>query len=415
MAKQYDVIVLGAGAAGLMCAATAGHQGHSVLVLDHANKPGKKILMSGGGRCNFTNLNTTPAHFTSANPHFCKSALNRYSPWHFVELVERHGVEHVEKAPGQLFCAGSSKDILQVLLTECEWAGAEVRLNTSVTHVNDRPVNGADGGEGQGVDPALLESVAEGFRLRTGGGELRARRLVVATGGLSIPTLGAGPFGYRLAERFGLNLLPTRAGLVPFTLQPADKDWLAELAGVSAEVAAEAGGRRFEEPLLITHRGVSGPAMLQVSSFWRPGDAVTVDWLPALADPAAALRQARAEQPASSVEKWLRGFFSQRLAATLAGHFGWHGPLQHQGNERLAEIAAVLKGWRFKPAGTEGYRTAEVTLGGVDTDAVSSKTFEAKAVPGLHFIGEVLDVTGELGGFNFQWAWASAHAAGLAL
>ncbi|MBF5056565.1 hypothetical protein Y5W_01859 [Alcanivorax sp. 521-1] len=415
MTERYDVIVLGAGAAGLMCAATAGYQGHSVLVLDHANKPGKKILMSGGGRCNFTNLNTTPAHFTSANPHFCKSALNRYSPWHFLELVERHGVEHVEKAPGQLFCAGSSKEILQVLLTECDWAGAEVRLNTSVTHVNDRPVAGADGGEGQGADPALVASAADGFRLRTAGGELHARRLVVATGGLSIPTLGAGPFGYRLAERFGLTVLPTRAGLVPFTLQPADKAWLAELAGVSAEVAAEAGGRRFQEPLLITHRGLSGPAMLQVSSFWRPGDEVAVDWLPALADPAAALRQARAEQPAAGVEKWLRGFFSQRLAATLAEHFGWRGPLQHQSNERLAQIAALLKGWRFKPAGTEGYRTAEVTLGGLDTDAVSSKTFEAKAVPGLFFIGEVLDVTGELGGFNFQWAWASAHAAAQAL
>ncbi|MBL7250178.1 NAD(P)/FAD-dependent oxidoreductase [Alloalcanivorax marinus] len=409
MTEHYDVIVLGAGAAGLMCAATAGYQGHSVLVLDHANKPGKKILMSGGGRCNFTNLNTTPAHFTSANPHFCKSALNRYSPWHFLELVERHGVEHVEKAPGQLFCAGSSKEILQVLLTECEWAGAQVRLNTSVTHLNDVPV------DGEGAEPDLAERVADGFRLRTAGGKLHARRLVVATGGLSIPTLGAGPFGYRLAERFNLAVLPTRAGLVPFTLQPADKAWLAELAGVSAEVAAEAGGRRFEEPLLITHRGLSGPAMLQVSSFWRPGDAVSVDWLPALADPAAALRQARAEQPTSGVEKWLRGFFSQRLAATLVARFGWEGPLQHHGNERLAEIAAVLKGWRFKPAGTEGYRTAEVTLGGVDTGAVSSKTFEAKAVPGLYFIGEVLDVTGELGGFNFQWAWASAHAAGSAL
>tara|TARA_A100001391_G_scaffold122155_1_gene83313 strand:- start:2065 stop:3315 length:1251 start_codon:yes stop_codon:yes gene_type:complete len=416
MAEQYDVIVLGAGAAGLMCAATAGYQGHSVLVLDHANKAGKKILMSGGGRCNFTNLNTTPAHFTSANPHFCKSALNRYSPWHFLEMVERHGVEHVEKAPGQLFCAGSSKDILQVLLTECEWAGARVRLNTAVTHLNGVPVEGQESPANESPDPTLAERVADGFRLRTaGGGELRARRLVVATGGLSIPTLGAGPFGYRLAERFGLGVLPTRAGLVPFTLQPADKSWLAELAGVSAEVAAEAGGRRFQEPLLITHRGLSGPAMLQVSSFWAPGDPVTVDWLPALADPAAALRAARAEQPATAVEKWLRGFVSQRLAAALSEHFGWHGPLQHHGNERLAEIAAVLKGWRFKPSGTEGYRTAEVTLGGIDTDAVSSKTFEAKAVPGLHFIGEVLDVTGELGGFNFQWAWASGHAAGLAL
>ncbi|HAD44336.1 MAG TPA: aminoacetone oxidase family FAD-binding enzyme, partial [Alcanivorax sp.] len=312
--------------------------------------------------------------------------------------------------PGQLFCDTSSKAILQVLLTECEWAGAEVRLNTAVTHINDRPV-----GEGAAGGPPETDADERGFRLRTGSGEIRCERLVIAAGGLSIPTLGASAFAYRVAERFGLKVLPTRAGLVPFTLQPADKAWLAELSGVSAEVRAEAGGRAFAEPLLITHRGLSGPAMLQVSSFWTPGDAVTVDWLPALADPLAALRQARHEQPGTGVEKWLRGFFSQRLAGALAAHFGWSGPLQHYSNEALAEIASVLKGWRFKPSGTEGYRTAEVTLGGVDTDSVSSKTFEVKSVPGLYFIGEALDVTGELGGFNFQWAWASGWCAGQAL
>ena len=408
--QQYDVVVIGAGAAGLMCAASAGYRGRSVLVLDHANKAGKKILMSGGGRCNFTNLNTTPDHFVSANPHFCKSALHRYSPWHFVEMVERHGVGHVEKAPGQLFCDTSSKAILQVLLTECEWAGAEVRLKTSVTHINNRPVGeGADSG-------ASSQALGDGgFVLRAEGESIRCDKLVIASGGLSIPTLGAGPFAYRVAEQFGLRVLPTRAGLVPFTLQPADKEWLAALSGVSAEVRAEAGGRAFAEPMLITHRGLSGPAMLQVSSFWSPGEAVTVDWLPALADPLAALREARKAQPAAGVEKWLRGFFSQRLAAALAEHFGWSGPLQHYSNEALAEIASVLKGWRFKPSGTEGYRTAEVTLGGIDTDAVSSKTFEVKSVPGLYFIGEALDVTGELGGFNFQWAWASGWCAGQAV
>ena len=405
--QQYDVVVIGAGAAGLMCAASAGYRGRSVLVLDHANKAGKKILMSGGGRCNFTNLNTTPDHFVSANPHFCKSALNRYSPWHFVEMVERHGVGHVEKAPGQLFCDTSSKAILQVLLTECEWAGAEVRLKTSVTHINNRPV-------GEGADSGASSQALgdDGFVLRAEGESIRCDKLVIASGGLSIPTLGAGPFAYRVAEQFGLRVLPTRAGLVPFTLQPADKEWLAALSGVSAEVRAEAGGRAFAEPMLITHRGLSGPAMLQVSSFWSPGEAVTVDWLPALADPLAALREARKAQPAAGVEKWLRGFFSQRLAAALAEHFGWSGPLQHYSNEALAEIASVLKGWRFKPSGTEGYRTAEVTLGGIDTDAVSSKTFEVKSVPGLYFIGEALDVTGELGGFNFQWAWSSGWSAG---
>ncbi len=408
--QQYDVVVIGAGAAGLMCAASAGYRGRSVLVLDHANKAGKKILMSGGGRCNFTNLNTTPDHFVSANPHFCKSALNRYSPWHFVEMVERHGVGHVEKAPGQLFCDSSSKAILQVLLTECEWAGAEVRLKTSVTHINNRPV-------GEGADSGASSQALgdDGFVLRAEGESIRCDKLVIASGGLSIPTLGAGPFAYRVAEQFGLRVLPTRAGLVPFTLQPADKEWLAALSGVSAEVRAEAGGRAFAEPMLITHRGLSGPAMLQVSSFWSPGEAVTVDWLPALADPLAALREARKAQPAAGVEKWLRGFFSQRLAAALAEHFGWSGPLQHYSNEALAEIASVLKGWRFKPSGTEGYRTAEVTLGGIDTDAVSSKTFEVKSVPGLYFIGEALDVTGELGGFNFQWAWASGWCAGQAV
>ena len=408
--QQYDVVVIGAGAAGLMCAASAGYRGRSVLVLDHANKAGKKILMSGGGRCNFTNLNTTPDHFVSANPHFCKSALHRYSPWHFVELVERHGVGHVEKAPGQLFCDTSSKAILQVLLTECEWAGAEVRLKTSVTHINNRPV-------GEGADSGASSQALgdDGFVLRAEGESIRCDKLVIASGGLSIPTLGAGPFAYRVAEQFGLRVLPTRAGLVPFTLQPADKEWLAALSGVSAEVRAEAGGRAFAEPMLITHRGLSGPAMLQVSSFWSPGEAVTVDWLPALADPLAALREARKAQPAAGVEKWLRGFFSQRLAAALAEHFGWSGPLQHYSNEALAEIASVLKGWRFKPSGTEGYRTAEVTLGGIDTDAVSSKTFEVKSVPGLYFIGEALDVTGELGGFNFQWAWASGWCAGQAV
>jgi len=363
-----------------MCAASAGYRGRSVLVLDHAN------------------------------PHFCKSALHRYSPWHFVEMVERHGVGHVEKAPGQLFCDTSSKAILQVLLTECEWAGAEVRLKTSVTHINNRPV-------GEGADSGASSQALgdDGFVLRAEGESIRCDKLVIASGGLSIPTLGAGPFAYRVAEQFGLRVLPTRAGLVPFTLQPADKEWLAALSGVSAEVRAEAGGRAFAEPMLITHRGLSGPAMLQVSSFWSPGEAVTVDWLPALADPLAALREARKAQPAAGVEKWLRGFFSQRLAAALAEHFGWSGPLQHYSNEALAEIASVLKGWRFKPSGTEGYRTAEVTLGGIDTDAVSSKTFEVKSVPGLYFIGEALDVTGELGGFNFQWAWASGWCAGQAV
>ena len=391
---ETDIVVIGAGAAGLMCAATAAYQGHRVQVLDHANKAGKKILMSGGGRCNFTNLNTTPEHFVSANPHFCKSALKRYSPWHFVELVERHGIEHVEKAPGQLFCAESSKEILAVLLTECEWAGADIALNTSIKRVTKSD---------------------KGFTLTTSSGTVLCQKLVVACGGLSIPTMGATGFGYQLAEQFGLTVLPTRAGLVPFTLQPEDKAWLAELSGISTDVVARTGQARFAEPMLITHRGLSGPAMLQVSSFWTPGQAVTVDWLPQVDDPVAALAAERQQHPNRSLERWLRQYFSQRLAAALVEYFGWQGNLQQFSNERLASVAAVLKGWSFKPAGTEGYRTAEVTLGGVDTDAISSKNFEVKSVPGLHFIGEVLDVTGQLGGFNFQWAWASGWCTGLAL
>lgn len=394
VSTEVDIVVIGAGAAGLMCAATAAYQGHRVLLLDHANKAGKKILMSGGGRCNFTNLNTTPEHFVSANPHFCKSALKRYSPWHFVELVERHGIDHVEKAPGQLFCAESSKEILGILLTECDWAGADISLKTEIRRV---------------------EQAGQGFVLTTSSGVIRCAKLVVACGGLSIPTMGATGFGYQLAEQFGLNVLPTRAGLVPFTLQPDDKAWLSALSGISTEVVAEAGDARFAEPMLITHRGLSGPAMLQVSSFWAPGQPVTVDWLPAVADPFAELVAERNQHPNRGLERWLRQYFSQRLAGALVERFGWQGNLQQFSNERLANVAATLKGWQFKPSGTEGYRTAEVTLGGVDTDAISSKTFEVNTVPGLHFIGEVLDVTGQLGGFNFQWAWASGWCTGLAL
>lgn len=391
---ETDIVVIGAGAAGLMCAATAAYQGHRVLVLDHANKAGKKILMSGGGRCNFTNLNTAPEHFVSANPHFCKSALKRYSPWHFVELVERHGIEHVEKAPGQLFCAESSKEILGVLLTECEWAGAEIALNTAIKRVS---------------------KTDNGFSLATSAGTITCQKLVVACGGLSIPTMGATGFGYQLAEQFGLTVLPTRAGLVPFTLQPDDKAWLAELSGISTDVVASTARACFAEPMLITHRGLSGPAMLQVSSFWTPGQGVTVDWLPQVVDPVAELVTERQQHPNRGLERWLRQYFSQRLAAALTDQFGWQGNLQQFSNERLAAVAATLKGWSFKPSGTEGYRTAEVTLGGVDTDAISSKNFEVKSVPGLHFIGEVLDVTGQLGGFNFQWAWASGWCTGQAL
>ncbi|WP_251979022.1 BaiN/RdsA family NAD(P)/FAD-dependent oxidoreductase [Salinicola avicenniae] len=392
--KAYDVIVIGAGAAGLMCALTAGSGGRRVRVIDHANKAGKKILMSGGGRCNFTNLATTPGHFFSANPHFAISALKRYTPQHFVDLVERHGIEYVEKAPGQLFCADSAKEIVGMLLTECEWAGVEVSLSTPVTRIERR---------------------GEGMRLRAGGETLDAGAVVVATGGLSIPTLGASGFGYDIARQFGLAVTETRAALVPFTVTAPWKASLKALSGISCPVEARCGEGRYREPLLFTHRGLSGPAMLQASSHWQPGETVTIDWLPGtpVAETLAALRR---ETPRRQVGSWLGGRLPRRLAQALMQWHGWpEETLASLSNARLEAIEQVLKSWQFKPAGTEGWRTAEVTLGGVDTAAISSKTFAVDDLPQLRFIGEVLDVTGQLGGFNFQWAWASGVACGQSL
>ncbi|WP_148862220.1 BaiN/RdsA family NAD(P)/FAD-dependent oxidoreductase [Marinobacter fonticola] len=390
MPSTYDVIIIGAGAAGLMCAATAGYRGRRVLVIDHANKAGKKILMSGGGRCNFTNLNSTPANFLSANPHFCISALKRYTPQHFLELVDRHGIEHEEKAAGQLFCRDSSKDILNLLLTECEWAGAEVRLKTSVTG---------------------LRETTGGFEVRTSGGVLECGSLVIACGGLSIPTLGASGFGYEIARQFGLEVLPTRAGLVPFTLHPELKSQLAPLSGISCPVDVHCNGEHFREPMLVTHRGLSGPSMLQISSFWRPGDALQIDLLPG-EDAYHALTHLRTNKPQSTVAQYLNNHLPKRFAQAFNDLQGWQGPLQAYKNSDIEHVAQSLNHWTIKPAGTEGYRTAEVTLGGVDTRQLSSKTMAVNERPNLFFIGEVVDVTGHLGGHNFQWAWASGVAAG---
>ncbi|MCS5560654.1 MAG: NAD(P)/FAD-dependent oxidoreductase [Marinobacter nauticus] len=388
--SAYDVIIIGAGAAGLMCAATAGYRGRRVLVLDHANKPGKKILMSGGGRCNFTNLNSTPTNFLSDNPHYCISALKRYTPQDFLELVDRHGVEYEEKAPGQLFCRDSARDVLNVLLTECEWAGAEIRLKTQIQKV--REANG-------------------GYQVMTGSGVLSCESLVVACGGLSIPTMGATGFGYELARTFGLNVLPTRAGLVPFTLQPELKQQLAPLSGVSCPVDAHCHNEHFREPMLVTHRGLSGPAMLQVSSYWRPGDEVHINLLPGqpIQEDLLALRK---QKPQSTLAQYLNQHLPKRFAQAFNELQGWHGPLQGCSNQDIEQIADTLGNWTVKPAGTEGYRTAEVTLGGVDTRQLSSKTMAVLDRPNLFFIGEVVDVTGHLGGHNFQWAWASGVTAG---
>jgi predicted Rossmann fold flavoprotein len=393
-----DVVIIGAGAAGLMCAASAAYRGRTVVVLDHANKAGKKILMSGGGRCNFTNLNSAPSNFLSDNPAFCISALKRYPPHHFLELVERHGVEWCEKAPGQLFCSDSSKEIVRVLLTECEWAGADVRLDTAITDIRKTD------------EQYILRTVTGGSTA-----SITCQSVVVACGGLSIPTMGATGFGYQIAEQFGLTVLPRSAGLVPFTLQPKDKQHLEPLSGVAVDVSVSVSShseRHYREPMLITHRGLSGPSMLQISSFWRPGDALTIDLLPDENALLASLKQLRKDKPTMLLARFLSTPLTKRFADSLCEWRGWNQPLQHYSNEQLDEIVQQLKAWQIKPSGTEGYRTAEVTLGGVDTRQLSSKTMMANDVEGLYFIGEAVDVTGELGGHNFQWAWASGWCAG---
>ena len=390
MAGHYDAIVVGAGAAGLMCALTAGGRGLRVLVVEHANKVGKKILMSGGGRCNFTNTGTTPANYLSANPHFCKSALARYTPWHFIDLVRKHGIAYHEKAPGQLFCDVSSKLVVKMLLDECAAAGVEVR-----THCAIERVEAADAG---------------GFRLRTAQGSFAAPALVVASGGLSIPSLGASGFGYELARQLGHAVLPTRAGLVPLTLSGRHQERLQDLSGVSLEVEARCNGRSFREALLFTHRGVSGPAILQISSYWQPGDAISINLLPHI-DLPAWLASQQQDRPNSELKTLLAELFTKKMAGLLCEQWFVSKPLKQYTPSELAAIAEQLGNWTLVPAGTEGYRTAEVTLGGIDTREVSSKTMESQKAPGLYFIGEVLDVSGHLGGFNFQWAWASAYAA----
>ncbi|WP_051231596.1 BaiN/RdsA family NAD(P)/FAD-dependent oxidoreductase [Stutzerimonas azotifigens] len=387
---QADVVIVGAGAAGLMCAFNAAARGRRVLVLDHANKAGKKILMSGGGRCNFTNLYTEPANFLSANPHFCKSALARYTQWDFIELVARHGVPYHEKKLGQLFCDHKSSDILALLLAECDRYGVDIRLQTPVQDI-------------QRLEP--------GYRLQTGLGAVACQSLVIATGGLSIPTLGASGFGYQVARQFGHQVLPTRAGLVPFTVtEPGLKAMCNELSGTSVECRVSCNGESFRENLLFTHRGLSGPAMLQISSYWQPGDLLEIDLLPDH-DALAWLAEQQAARPNIELKTLLGEVFTRKLAGLLVEQGLASRPLRQYTPGELRALGERLGAWQVQPAGTEGYRTAEVTLGGVDTREVSSKTMESRLAPGLYFIGEVLDVTGHLGGFNFQWAWASGYAA----
>lgn len=388
---RTDVVVIGAGAAGLMCAFTAAARGRRVLLLDHANKAGKKILMSGGGRCNFTNMYTEPGNFLSANPHFCKSALARYTQWDFIEMVTRHGVPYHEKKLGQLFCDNKASDILDMLLGECQQVGVDLRLNTAVQSI---------------------ERSSDGYLLHGDAGEIACESLVIATGGLSIPTLGASGFGYQVARQFGHAVLPTRAGLVPFTItEPQLKGMCEELSGTSVEdCLVSCNGQSFRENILFTHRGLSGPAILQVSSYWQPGEAIEINLLPHL-NLVEWLNDQRRERPNTELKTLLGELFTRKMAGLLAEHWFLSRPLKQYNPAELEEIADRLGNWRLVPAGTEGYRTAEVTLGGVDTREVSSKTMESQRSPGLYFIGEVLDVTGHLGGFNFQWAWASGYAA----
>lgn len=406
--ERYDVVVLGGGAAGLMCALTAGRRGRRVLVLEKANKVGKKILMSGGGRCNFTNLSVEADNFIGANPHFCKSALSRYSPWDFIAMVERHGIEYEERAHSQLFCIHSARDILAMLLRECESAGVQIRTRCEIDRVES-----AAGREGPATNTPSAYHI--GCRQAGDARVIDCSSLVVATGALSIPTLGGSGQGYEIAGQFGLPLTPRRAGLVPFMFSDATRAICERLAGVSLEVEARCRQAAFTEHALFTHRGISGPAILQISSYWHPGDPVSINLLPGL-DAAQWLTENKASQGRGRLGTLLQKKLPRALVAELQALW-WPAlaatALAGFSDKQLAAIGRQLNDWQLKPSATEGYRTAEVTLGGVDTDGISSKTMEAKGYPGLFFVGEVVDVTGQLGGFNFQWAWASGHTAGL--
>ena len=389
--QQWDVIVVGAGAAGLFCAIEAAKRGRKTLVLDNGKRIGRKILMSGGGRCNFTNIYASPANYLSQNRHFCKSALSRYTQWDFIALVQQYGIAYNEKTLGQLFCDDSAKDIVEMLQQECDKAGVQIALQQEITAVSYQD------GQYQVITPQLSR---------------QCQSLVIASGGLSLPNLGATAFGYQLAEQFGLKLLPLRAGLVPLTWQPADKAVFEEISGVSLPVTAEANAVLFPEDMLFTHRGLSGPAILQISNYWQPGDELTIN-LVAGQDLTALLTELQQQHPAQELKTALSRVLPKRLVEKLLElNVFQNQPLKALNPKSIERLVSSLQHYIFKPNGTEGYRTAEVTLGGVDTDELSSKTMETKKQPGLYFIGEVVDVTGWLGGYNFQWAWSSGWVAG---
>lgn len=388
--NEYDVIVIGAGAAGLMCAIAAGQRGRRVLILEHANKVGKKILMSGGGRCNFTNMYSSPENFISSNSHFMKSALSRYTPWDFIALVEKHGVAYHEKKLGQLFCDETSKHIVRMLLDECRQAGVTVKTHAPAT---------------------VVEAVGVNKTIATPEARLSCESLVIATGGLSIPKMGATGFGFDLARRLDIPVVPTRAALVPVIFEERKLKQTVDLAGVSLDTVTMAAGPGFRENILFTHKGLSGPAILQASSYWQPGQPMAIDLFPDT-DLFDYLAEKRQKRPQLSLKNALAEQLSRRVAQRWSEQWLTDKPLGQLSDEDLNKVVSRCQPWTVWPAGTEGYRTAEVTIGGVDTAALSSKTMACRDYPGLYFIGEVVDVTGHLGGHNFQWAWASGHAAG---
>ncbi|MGF1903858.1 NAD(P)/FAD-dependent oxidoreductase [Aliivibrio salmonicida] len=391
--KKVDVVVIGAGAAGLMCAAEAGKRGRSVLVVDHAKKPGRKILISGGGRCNFTNYDVSATHFVCNNAHFVKSALSQYTNWDFISLVSKYGIEFEERDHGQLFCVDSAKEIVDMLLKECELANVNYRYRCEIQDV---------------------KKSESGFSLMLDTDRIECESLVIATGGLSMPKLGATPFGYQLAELFGLSMVPTTAGLVPFTLHKEDKEAFSELSGIAIPVVVESeSGDSFKENLLFTHRGLSGPSILQISSYWNAGQKVMIDLLPN-DDLSEELDTMRIDHPNQSVKNSLAKLLPKRVVETLLKNTIFNDrSLKQINNKEQEQLCSLFHKWQILPNGTEGYRTAEVTLGGVDSNELSSKTMESKKVPGLYFVGEVMDVSGWLGGYNFQWAWSSGYVAGI--
>ncbi len=392
MAQTFDIIIVGAGAAGLMCGAIAGQSGKSVLIIDHADKPGEKIRISGGGRCNFTNLHCGPDNFISQNPHFCRSALSRYSQYDFIEMVDRYGIAWHEKTKGQLFCDGRSQEIIDMLLAECDQAGNTLWLGTSV------------------LDVSAAET---GYIVTTDRQSIDCKSLVIASGGISIPKMGASDFGYRIARQFGLEIITPTPALVPLTFTDDEKAPLKALSGVSTDVVVKNDRTEFDEALLFTHRGISGPAILQISSYWEPGELITIDLAPGQ-DLVAEMKTARTDKPKTNPRTLLARYLPRRLVEYFTDNLPFIR-LADMSDKAILNLGLQINQWNIKPAGSEGFRTAEVTRGGVDTNALSSKTMECRHVPGLYFIGEVVDVTGHLGGHNFQWAWASAHAAGQAL